>query len=156
MASAMERTAEEAPHTNVEEDPTVCWDITRPSYRIQESTRNFWCHLQGVQGRAATGKSSSPTNFGAQRTTDYVCRLYWWPKIGREVDKFCWTCPTCQVAKATNKLPQGLLHGLLIPRQPWGLIAMDFMGLFPPSEGHNYLWIVLCMSPHINGTSGTD
>ena len=28
-------------------------------------------------------------HFGAQRTADYICREYWWPKIGREVDKFC-------------------------------------------------------------------
>ena len=82
-------------------------------------------------------------HFGAQRTVDYVCRLYWWPKIGQEVDKFDRTCPTCQVAKATNKLPQGLLHSLLIPRQPWGLIAMDFVELFPLSEEHDYLWVVL-------------
>ena len=69
---------------------------------------------------------------------------YWWPKIGWEVDKFNRTCPMCQVAKATNKLPQGLLHSLPIPRQPWGLIAMDFVGPFPPSKGHDYLWVVLC------------
>ena len=28
-------------------------------------------------------------HFGAQRTADYICREYWWPKIGHEVDKFC-------------------------------------------------------------------
>ena len=83
-------------------------------------------------------------HFGAQRTADYVCRLYWWSKIDREVDKFCQTYPTCQVTKATNKLPQGLLHSLPIPRQPWGSIAMDFVGLFPLSEEHDYLWVVLC------------
>ena len=83
-------------------------------------------------------------HFGAQRTADYVHGLYQWPKIDGEVDKFNRTCPTCQVAKATNKLPQELLHSLLIPRQPWESIAMDFVGLFPPSEGHNYLWVVLC------------
>ena len=28
-------------------------------------------------------------HFGAQRTVDYICREYWWPKSGCEVDKFC-------------------------------------------------------------------
>ena len=50
----------------------------------------------------------------------------------------------CQATKPSNQLPQGLLHSLLIPRQPWGLIAMDFMGPFPLSEGHDYLWVILC------------
>ena len=83
-------------------------------------------------------------HFGAQKTADYIHREYWWLKIGRKVDKFCQTCPTCQATKPSNQLPQGLLHSLLIPRQPWKLIAMDFMGPFPPSEGHNYLWVILC------------
>ena len=83
-------------------------------------------------------------HFGAQRTADYIHREYWWPKIGREVDKFNRTCPMCQATKPSNQLPQGLLHSLPIPRQPWGSIAMDFVGPFPPSEGHNYLWVVLC------------
>ena len=83
-------------------------------------------------------------HFGAQKTVDYIHREYWWLKIGHEVDKFCQTCPTCQATKPSNQLPQGLLHSLPIPRQPWGLIAMDFVGPFPPSEGHDYLWVILC------------
>ena len=83
-------------------------------------------------------------HFGAQRTVDYIHREYWWPKIGHEVDKFCQTCPKCQATRSSNQLPQGLLHSLPIPRQPWGLIAMDFMEPFPPSEGHDYLWVILC------------
>ena len=83
-------------------------------------------------------------HFSAKRTIDYIRRLYWWPKIGHKVNKFCWTCSTCQTTKASNQLLLGLLHSLPIPRQPWGLIAMDFIGPFPPSEGHDYLWVVLC------------
>ena len=83
-------------------------------------------------------------HFGAQRTTDYICRLYWWPKIGHKVDKFCQTCLTCQTTKPSNQLPQGLLHSLPSTRQPWRSFAMDFVGPFPPSEGHDYLWVVLC------------
>ena len=74
----------------------------------------------------------------------YIHRLYLWPKIGCKVDKFCWTCPICEATKPSNQLPQGLLHSLPIPRQLWGSIAMDFVRPFPPSEGHNYLWVILC------------
>ena len=196
MASAAERTAEEAPHTNVEEDLTVLesagilreplveygdqpefFDAVRkgykeepllgkvaaqPSHFPQFTERNgllytkyreekeVLCLLHAsykgnnIIARIIDQAHRAIGHFGAQRTTDYVRRLYWWPKIGQEVDKLCQTCPMCQVANATNKLPQGLLHSLPIPRQPWGLIAMDFVGPFPPSDGHNYLWVVLC------------
>ena len=28
-------------------------------------------------------------HLGAQRTMDYIRRWYWWPKLGREVNKYC-------------------------------------------------------------------
>ena len=28
-------------------------------------------------------------HLGAQRTADYICRWHWWPKLSREVDKYC-------------------------------------------------------------------
>ena len=34
-------------------------------------------------------------HLGAQRTMDYICKWYWWPKIGWEVDKYCHSCLTC-------------------------------------------------------------
>jgi hypothetical protein len=83
-------------------------------------------------------------HFGSQRTADYVRRWYWWPKLGREVEQFCRTCPTCQVTKGENQLPKGLLHSLPVPTRPWGSIGMDFVGPFPPSEAHDYLWVIIC------------
>ena len=83
-------------------------------------------------------------HLGAQQTADYIHRWYWWPKLGQEVDKYCHSCPTCQVIKTDNQRPLGLLHSLPIPTQPWRLIAMDFMGPFPPSNEHNYMWVMLC------------
>jgi integrase-like protein len=196
MASAAERTTEEAPRTIVEEDPTVLESAgtlreplveyggqpgffnavrkgykdepllnkvaAQPNHFPQFSERNGLIYTKnreenevlclphtGYKGDNIIAKVIDQAHraighFGAQRTADYIRRFYWWPKIGREVDKFCRTCPTCQVTKTTNQLPQGLLHSLPIPRQPWGSIAMDFVGPFPPSEGHDYLWVVLC------------
>jgi transposase InsO family protein len=28
--------------------------------------------------------------------------------------------------------------------KPWDSIGMDFVGPFPESQGHDYLWIVIC------------
>ena len=53
-------------------------------------------------------------HLGAQQTMDYICRWYWWPKLGQEVDKYCHSCLTCQATKTNNERPLGLLHSLPI------------------------------------------
>ena len=72
-------------------------------------------------------------HFGPQKMADYVRRWYWWPRIGPETDKYCDTCPTCQVSKTSTQRPIGLLHSLLIPNRPWSSIEMDFIWPFPKS-----------------------
>jgi hypothetical protein len=83
-------------------------------------------------------------HFGPQRTTDYIRRWYWWPRIHCEVQKFCNSCQVCLKAKEDARPPQGLLHPLPIPTQPWQSISMDFIGPFPEIDGYNYLWVVIC------------
>lgn len=83
-------------------------------------------------------------HFGSQRTADYICWWYWWPKIGVEVEKFCRSCGICQTTKSATQKPTGLMHQLPIPTRSWGSIAMDFVRPFPQSEGLDYLWIIIC------------
>ena len=85
-------------------------------------------------------------HFGPQKTANYIRHWYWWPRIGPETDKYCNTCPMCQVSKTSTQRPIGLLHSLLIPNRPWSSIGMDFIGPFPKSHGFNYLWVVICRS----------
>ena len=83
-------------------------------------------------------------HLGARRTSDYVRRWYWWPDIGKEIAKFCSSCPTCQTTKSSRQPPLGLLHSMPIPTRPWESIGMDFVGPFPESMGFDYLWVVIC------------
>lgn len=83
-------------------------------------------------------------HMGDVRTMDYICRWYWWPRLGREVQEFCKSCGTCQMMKVTTTKPQGLRHTLPVPDWPWGSIGMDFMGPFPKSSGYDFLLIVIC------------
>ena len=55
-------------------------------------------------------------HLGALRTVDYVHRWYWWPGLGKEVDRFCQSCPVCQMMKTSNEKPAGLLNSLPIPQ----------------------------------------
>lgn len=79
---------------------------------------------------------------GAQRTSEYVRRFYWWPRMGNDIYRFCESCAICATTKTSNKRPQGLLHSLPIPRRPWDSVAMDFVGPFPLSQGFDYLLVV--------------
>ena len=83
-------------------------------------------------------------HFGPQKTSEYVRRWFWWPRLGKDVDKFCVTCGTCQTAKPRNHLQPGWLHSLPIPTKPWISISMDFVGPFPQVKGYDYLWVVVC------------
>ncbi|VDB94410.1 unnamed protein product [Peniophora sp. CBMAI 1063] len=84
-------------------------------------------------------------HMGSFRTAEYVRRYFWWPTLGKDVEAFCSTCPTCQATKPRSTLLSGKLHSLPVPTQPWQSIAMDFVGPFPQTQdGHDYLWVVLC------------
>jgi len=83
-------------------------------------------------------------HFRPQHTADYIWQWYWWPRIHREVQKFCNSCQVCLKVKEDARPPQGLLHSLPIPTQLWQSISMDFIGPFPEIDGYNYLWVVIC------------
>ena len=83
-------------------------------------------------------------HLGAQRTSEYARRWFWWPRMGQDIERFCLSCGNCQMMKTSNRPKTGLLHSLPIPTQPWQSIAMDFVGPFPRSAGHDYLWVVIC------------
>ena len=83
-------------------------------------------------------------HLGPQRTSEYARRWFWWPRMGREIDKFCNSCGTCLMMKTSNRPKPGLLHNMPIPSRPWQSVGMDFVGPFPDCGGYNYLWVVLC------------
>src|SRR6202453_2185452 len=83
-------------------------------------------------------------HLGAQKTSEYTRRWFWWPRMGREIEKFCLSCKNCQMSKSSNQLKPGLLHNLPIPSHPWQSIVMDFIGPFPECQGYDYLWVIIC------------
>ncbi len=78
------------------------------------------------------------------QTANYLRRWYWWPSLQSDCEKFCRSCPQFQVTKPNTQRPVRLLHSLPIPRSPWESMGMDFMGPFPPSDGFDYLWMIIC------------
>ncbi|GJE92037.1 polyprotein [Phanerochaete sordida] len=99
---------------------------------------------QSLTGAVISAAHTTIGHFGSRKTSEYVRRWYWWPTLGRDIDKFCASCGICQTVKPSTQMPAGLLHSLPVPTRPWGSIAMDFLGPFPESLEANYLWVVLC------------
>ena len=83
-------------------------------------------------------------HFGLQQTANHIRCHYWWPHIGQDVEQYCKTCLICQIMKSSTQKVPVLLHSLPIPTCPWESIAMDFVSPFPKSDGHDYLWVVIC------------
>jgi hypothetical protein len=83
-------------------------------------------------------------HFGSQRTSDYIRRWYWWPRIHSDVEKYCRSCEMCARSKGECRAPAGKLHLLPIATRPWESIGTDFIGPFPEVDGFNYLWVVIC------------
>jgi hypothetical protein len=99
---------------------------------------------QSLRGIIAEQAHEVLGHFGGQRTSDYIRRWYWWPRVNGNIEEFCKACVECQRAKTSNRKPTGLLHTLPIPTKPWESIGMDFIGPFPESQGYDYLWVVIC------------
>ena len=83
-------------------------------------------------------------HLGTSKTNEYVRRWFWWPRMARDIEKYCASCGVCQTTKSSTQQPQGLLHNLPIPTRPWQSMSMDFVGPFPDCDGFDYLWVIVC------------
>jgi len=82
-------------------------------------------------------------HLGSQKTSEYARRWFWWPRMGRDIEKFCLSCETCQMSKSSNQLKPGLLHSLPIPSRPWQSIEWTSLAI-PVCQGYDYLWVIIC------------
>lgn len=76
-------------------------------------------------------------HFGQRKTLDLVQRVFYWPKMKDDIDAYCIACPSCQLNKARNTKPAGLLQPLNIPGRRWESISMDFIVELPLSNQGN-------------------
>jgi hypothetical protein len=76
-------------------------------------------------------------HFGQRKTLDLVQRVFYWPKMKEDVEVYCRVCPSCQLNKAKNTKPAGLLQPLDIPGRRWESVSMDFIVELPVSKNGN-------------------
>ena len=52
-------------------------------------------------------------------------------------------CMVCQQRKSEQIFPAGLLQPLLIPKQKWESISMDFITRLPKVQGNDFIYVVV-------------
>ncbi|GAU42762.1 hypothetical protein TSUD_239250 [Trifolium subterraneum] len=71
-------------------------------------------------------------------------KLFWWPRMHREIAEYVYACLVCQKSKIEHQKPSGLLQPLFIPEWKWDSIAMDFVGGLPKTaKGNEVIWVVV-------------
>ncbi|KAL4384725.1 hypothetical protein GQ457_15G017850 [Hibiscus cannabinus] len=82
-------------------------------------------------------------HFGVTKTLHTLKEHLFWPKMRRDVERFCERCVTCKKAKSKVS-PHGLYLPLPIPDSPWIDISMDFvLGLPRTRTGRDSIFVVV-------------
>ncbi|GAU26517.1 hypothetical protein TSUD_361500 [Trifolium subterraneum] len=71
-------------------------------------------------------------------------KLFWWPRMKKEIAEYVYACLVCQKSKIEHHKPSGLLQPLFIPEWKWDSIAMDFVGGLPKTaKGNEVIWVIV-------------
>ena len=72
-----------------------------------------------------------------------ICHGYTWPALCVNVKKFCNSCINCMRSKPQCHKPYRTLKQLLVPKQPWNLISINFIEKLPSSSGYNTILAII-------------
>ncbi|CAI7919746.1 unnamed protein product [Closterium sp. NIES-54] len=83
-------------------------------------------------------------HFGSNKTLAGIAKVYYWPHMANDVQKFVTSCDTCQRMKSSKQKKAGLLQPLPVPEQPWHVVSLDFITSLPPTNpGHDTILVVI-------------
>lgn len=78
---------------------------------------------------------------GIAKTLELIERLFWWPGLRHDVEKYVKTCNLCQRMKGSNQKKAGLLQPLKVPAGPWRSVSMDLITGLPKSNGFDSILV---------------
>lgn len=99
-----------------------------------------------LRTKVMTDAHNPPTagHGGADRTTELIRRLYYWPGLGRDVRNFVAACTTCKEVKAPNQTLRPPMGKHRPAERPFQHLYIDLLGPYPRSKrGNAYIAIVL-------------
>jgi hypothetical protein len=79
-------------------------------------------------------------HFGRTRTTDAICRKYYWRGMVKDIREYVKTCDVCQRNKTYRHKAYGVLEPLPTPKRPFETITLDFITGLPPSRWHGKVY----------------
>lgn len=89
-------------------------------------------HASGVGGHS-----------GITATYNRIKKLFYWPGMKKDVQKYVASCEVCQQAKPEHCKSPGKLQPLPVPLQAWTTISLDFIEGLPKSEGYDTILVVV-------------
>jgi hypothetical protein len=82
-------------------------------------------------------------HFEVKKTEDVLDAHFFWPKMGRDVERYVSRCTTCNKALSRLKA-HGLYIPLPVPSVPWVDISMDFVLALPRTKrGRDSIFVVV-------------
>jgi hypothetical protein len=88
----------------------------------------------------------SQMNFhpGATKMYQDMKKMFWWPRMKKDVAEYVAACLVCQKAKVEHQRPSGELQPLDIPEWKWDSISMDFVTGFPMTQTRcDAIWVIV-------------
>lgn len=87
-------------------------------------------------------------HLGVRKTYDRILRHFFWPRLKRDVARYCKSCHTCQVAGKPNRtIPPASLYLIPVVCEPFECVLVDCVGPLPRTKaGNTFLVTVMCAS----------
>ncbi|XP_070049388.1 uncharacterized mitochondrial protein AtMg00750-like [Nicotiana tomentosiformis] len=82
-------------------------------------------------------------HYGGRKTATKVLEVgFFWPTLFKDTRNYVATCDKCQRIGNISKRGEMPLNSIFVCEifDVWGI---DFMGLFPPSNGYEYILVVV-------------
>ncbi|KAJ8280789.1 hypothetical protein GJAV_G00058990 [Gymnothorax javanicus] len=96
---------------------------------------------RALQGEVLSQMHGGHGHQGIERTFKLVSGRYYWPRMYKDVEKFCKSCERCIVSKAPQPKVVTSMGSLLASR-PLEVVAMDFTAMEPSSDGRENVLIL--------------
>ena len=87
-------------------------------------------------------------HLGVSKTYDRISRHFYWPRMRKDISKFCRSCHKCQiVGKPNQKIPKAPLKPIPAFEEPFTHVMVDCVGPLPKTRtGNQYLLTIMCAS----------
>ncbi|KAJ3473679.1 hypothetical protein NLI96_g12880 [Meripilus lineatus] len=104
------------------------------------------CVPRSVQSIVLKEAHDSPfdsAHEGPEKLWKKLSSRFYWPRMKRDILRFCASCDVCQKTKPTNFNKYGRLQPHAIPSKPYESVSLDLIVNLPWSEGFNAILVTV-------------